>query len=82
MNKKTKTPILSLAEKRVYDFMLEHNGITTFQANKELGETRLSARIFEIKAAGVDISDEWLYVKNRFKEPRRVKKYFIAGGCK
>ena len=82
MSTKTKKPILSLSEQRVYDFMLEHNGITTFQANKELGETRLSARIFEIKAAGVKVGDEWLYVKNRYKEPRRVKKYFIQGGAR
>lgn len=82
MSTKTKKLNLSLSDQRVYDFMLEHNGITTYQANKELGETRLSARIFEIKAAGVKVGDEWLNVKNRYKEPRRVKKYFIQGGAK
>ena len=82
MSTKTKKTILSAAEQRVYDFMLEHNGITTFQANKDLGETRLSARIFELKAAGVNIADEWLHVSNRFKEPRRVKKYYISRGAR
>lgn len=82
MSTKTKKPILSVGEQRVYDFMLKHKGITTFQANHELGETRLSARIFELKAAGVKIEDEWLNVKNRYKEPRRVKKYYVAGGAR
>lgn len=82
MSTKTKKPILTIGEQRVYDFMLEHKGITTFQANKELGETRLSARIFEIKAAGVKIGDEWVHVKNRYKEPRLVKKYFIQEGSR
>lgn len=81
MSTKNKKLILSAGEQRVYDFMLEHNGITTYQANKELGETRLSARIFEIKAAGVKVEDEWLNVKNRYKEPRRVKKYFVKRGA-
>lgn len=80
MSTKTKKLNLSIAEQRVYDFMLEHKGITTFQANRELGETRLSARIFELKAAGVKIEDEWLNVKNRYREARRVKMYYIAGG--
>ena len=58
MSTKTKKPIMSVGEQRVYDFMLEHKGITTYQANHELGETRLSARIFEINAAGVKIDEQ------------------------
>ena len=82
MSTKTKKPILSVGEQRVYDFMLEHKGITTYQANHELGETRLSARIFEIKAAGVKVEDVWIDVKNRYKEHRRVKKYYVAGSAR
>lgn len=78
----TKKLILDRTQQRVYDFMQEHGSITTLQANKELGETRLSARIYELKEKGVKIEYEWLNVKNRFKETRRVKKYFIAGGAK
>jgi hypothetical protein len=78
----TKKLILDRTQQRVYDFMQEHGSITTLQANKELGETRLSARIYELKEKGVKIEYEWLNVKNRFKEARRVKKYFIAGGAK
>lgn len=82
MSTRTKKLVLDCTQQRVYDFMREHGSITTQQANKELGETRLSARIFELKEKGVNIQDEWVRVKNRFKEPRRVKKYFIGRGAK
>ena len=82
MSTRTKKLGLDCTQQRVYDFMREHGSITTQQANKELGETRLSARIFELKEKGVNIQDEWVQVKNRFKEPRRVKKYFIGRGAK
>lgn len=76
--KKTKL-ILDRTQQRVYDFIKKNGGITTMQANKELGETRLSARIFELKERGVNIQTEWMRVKNRFGEPRRIKNYFIGG---
>lgn len=82
MSTRTKKLVLDCTQQRVYDFIKEHGSITTQQANKELGETRLSARIFELKEKGVNIQDEWVRVKNRFKEPRRVKKYFIGRGAK
>lgn len=78
MSTRTKKLILDRTQQRVFDFINEHGGITTYEANKELGETRLSARIFELKEKGVNIDCEWLPVKNRFGEPRRVKKYFIG----
>lgn len=77
MSTKTKKLILDRTQQRVYDYMLMNGGITTLQANKELGETRLSARIFELKEKGVRIGSEWLRVKNRYGEPRRVKEYFV-----
>lgn len=70
--------ILDTTQQRVYDFIKKYGGITTMQANKELGETRLSARIFELKERGVNIQDEWKSVKNRFGESRRIKNYFIG----
>ena len=82
MSTRTKKLILDTTQQRVYDFIKEHGSITTQQANKELGETRLSARIFELKEKGVNIQDEWLWVKNRYGEKRHVKKYFIGRGAK
>ena len=74
----TKKLVLDRTQQRVFDYIREHGSITTQQANKELEETRLSARIYELKKKGVNIRDEWIQVKNRFKEPRRVKRYFIG----
>lgn len=82
MSTKTKKLILDTTQQRVYDFIKEHGGITSKEANDKLGETRLSARIFELKEKGVNIQDEWLWVKNRYGEKRHVKKYFIGRGRK
>ena len=79
MSTKEKKLILDTTQQRVYDYINQTGSITTLQANKELGETRLSARIFELKHKGVNIEHEWVHVKNRFGEARRVKKYFIGG---
>lgn len=69
---------LDKTQQRVFDFMTENKSITSIQACTELGETRLSARIFELKAKGINISYEWVDVTNRYNEKRRIKKYFIA----
>ena len=69
---------MSRGLKRVFDFMVEEKGITSLDAFVELGETRLSARIFELKEKGVNISSENISVQNRYGEKRSVKKYFIG----
>ena len=79
MSTKTKKLNLDRTQQRVYDYMIEHGGITTLEANQKLGETRLSARIWELKHKGVCIKDEWFHVHNRYKEIRRVKRYFLGG---
>lgn len=58
--------------------METHGFITSLEAISELGETRLSARIYELKDKGVNISYEWMQVLNRYQEKRRVKKYFLG----
>lgn len=69
---------LTTAEERVFSFMLDFGGITTLDAFVELGDSRLSARIFTLKEKGVPIGDERIKVKNRYGEKRSVKRYFIA----
>ena len=69
---------LNACQKRTYDFMKKNHGITTLQANKELEETRLSARIYELRSKGIVVFDEWLKVKNRYGDVCRVKKYFLS----
>ena len=63
--------------KRVYDYMKEFGSITSLEAFVDLGITRLSARIFELKAEGVEIDSETTERENRFKEKCHVSKYWL-----
>lgn len=72
-----KEKILNNTQTRVFNYIKDFGSITTLQACNDLGETRLSARIFELKDKGIPIGFEWIEVKNRYKETRRVKKYFF-----
>ena len=69
---------LSKKAQRVFDYMKDFGSITTLEAYNDLGETRLSARIFELKDKGFDISFEWVEILNRYKEKCRVKRYYIV----
>lgn len=69
---------LSKAQQRVFDYMVEFGSITTLQAFTDLGESRLSAMIFELKKKGVFISSERKEVKNRWGESRWIKEYKIG----
>ena len=70
--------LLNTTQRRVFDYMTDFGAITSLEACNELGETRLSARIFELKAKGIPIGDEVISVTNRYGETRHVKRYFIA----
>ena len=70
--------ILDKTQQRVFDYIIDFGSITSLQACNDLGETRLSARIFELKHKGVNISYDWIEVKNRYGEKRRVKKYYVG----
>ena len=69
---------LTKREQRVFDFMSEFGGITSLEAFTELGETRLSGCIFQLKKKGINIAAEDMAVFNRWNEKRWVKKYFIV----
>lgn len=65
-------------EERVLDYMKRFGSITTLDAFNDLGITRLSAKIFDLKKQGYDIVGETIKVKNRFGEEAYVKKYMLA----
>ena len=69
---------LNTTQGRVYDYLQRFGSITTLQAFVDLGESRLSARVWELKRAGVNISSETIEVENRFGEKRHVKKYWVT----
>lgn len=70
--------ILNTTQQRVFDYMIENGSITTLDAWQGCGESRLSARIWELKHKGVNIKSEMIEVSNRYGEKRHVKRYYIA----
>lgn len=69
---------LSKAQKRVFDYIMEFGSITSLQAFTDLGETRLSAVIFDLKKKGVVITSRNKKVSNRYGECRIIKEYAIG----
>ena len=59
----------------VMEYMAEHDGITSLEAVRDLGVTRLAARIADLRAAGVEIETERVSVPNRRGERCSVVKY-------
>ena len=63
---------------RLLTYLKENNTITTWEAIKELGCTRLSEYIRQLRLEYC-ISDEWQVGKNRFGEPVKWKIYKMEG---
>ena len=80
MPMKKKEIQLNTTQQRVFDYLMQFGSITSLQAFTDLGESRLSARVFELREKGIKIDSEMIEVENRFHEKRHVKRYFIAGG--
>lgn len=67
---------LSRQEQRVFDYMKQFGSITSFEAFKDLGVSRLSAVIFEIKRKqSKPIYSKTIKVQNRYGEDANVKRY-------
>ncbi len=60
---------------RILDYMRKHRGITSQDAFKHLGVTRLSARIKELRELGYNISTIMVDDFNRYGEPVRYGLY-------
>ena len=63
---------------RILKYMNEHGSITTLEAFVELGVTRLSGRIHDLRQKGYEIESERIDVKNRFGDTITCCKYSIA----
>ena len=61
---------------RVYEYMERYGSISSLEAFRDLGVTRLSAIIFNLRKLYV-IDDEWDEVPNRWGDKVRFKRYFI-----
>lgn len=65
---------------RVIKYLKNYGSITPIQAINDLGNTRLSATIFELKDLGWSIETELIKVKNRFGRTTNVAKYSLSQG--
>lgn len=64
----------------IIDFIRENGSITTKQATELLGCYRLSARIGDMRAAGIPVDREMVTVPAHNGENTRVARYTIPGG--
>lgn len=62
---------------RIIQYIRERGGITTAQAFTDLGITRLSGRIFDLRQKGIPIMAETKVGKNRYGEKIRFTEYKI-----
>ena len=63
-------------KERVLNYMRTYGSITTWEAFRDLGNTRLSEYIRQLREEYI-IEDEWLHSINRYGEKVKFKKYWI-----
>ena len=64
---------------RVLDYIKEFGSISPLEAFRDLGYTRLSAAIFELKRNGYKIRTERATGKNRYGQLVSYARYYLAG---
>lgn len=70
------TPKGATQKELVLNYMKDHGGITQLEATRELGCTRLGARVWDLSHKdGIPIVSEMVTVKNRFGQKTVVKRY-------
>ncbi len=66
-------------EELVYEYMKEHDGITSMEAFRNLGCTRLSAKIFNLRAKGhVILTEPVMKANRRTGRSSHCVRYYIA----
>lgn len=63
---------------RILRHLQDFGKISSWEAIREYGITRLSAKIYDIKKMGYEIKTEWYFIKNRYGEPVHFKKYSLV----
>ena len=61
----------------VLQWLQTHAGITSMEAIKNFGATRLSAIIFTLRKRGYDIETVWCDGTDRFGNPTRFARYYL-----
>lgn len=65
-------------QERVLQYMNEHGSITSMEAFRDLGTTRLSAVIFRLRKKGINIQSVTESFKNRYNEPVYYSRYSVV----
>ena len=68
---------MSEKEVRLLRYLTEFGSITSLEAFRELGDTRLSATVFNLRKQGSPITDTWENCINRYGKKVRYKKYIL-----
>ena len=64
-------------DSRVLQYMIDNGSITTWEAIKEFGITRLSDKIFRLRNKGYIIENEWENSINRYGDKVRYARYTL-----
>ena len=62
---------------RIMDYMERYGSITTYEAFLDLGETKLTTRISDLRRRGIEIEQKEETGKNRFGQPVRYMRYSL-----
>lgn len=65
---------------RVLEYLKEKGSITSWEAIKEFGNTRLSASIFLLREEGYNIETTFENAKNRYGDKISYAKYILKEG--
>lgn len=63
---------------RVLKYVQDFGSISSYEAFRELGITRLSARIFELKERGYQFKKKTIQTKNRYGEATHYVEYRLV----
>lgn len=69
---------MSKQQQRVLNYMLDYGSISSLEAFRDLGVTRLSAVIFCLKRKGFVIKSTTESRVNRYGEPVHFSRYMVA----
>lgn len=62
---------------RVKQYIEEFGSITSLEAFRDIGVTRLSAAIYNLRQSGVEVAGKREKTKNRYGEITSFNRYFI-----
>ena len=62
---------------RILDYMKEFGSITTLDAFRDLGITKLTTRVSEMRREGIKIEGKREAVKNRYGETCHINRYTL-----